>query len=129
MRRGRNIAEFDKRVQVLKRTRTRDARTGELVETWSKLGGEIWAAMHDGKSLERYVSQQKVAEVSHGWRFSYAAALLALTPDEHRLRYNAQEFDIHGVLEIQRRQGVMVLAMARGEGLTALDVPSNNPGD
>ena len=44
---------------------------------------------------------------------------VTLTPDEHRLRYNAQEFEVHGVLEIQRRQGVVVLSMARGEGLTA----------
>lgn len=128
MRKGLNPAEFDKRVQVLKRTRTRDPSSGEIVEGWAALGKPLWAAMDQGRALERYVSQQKVAEVSHGWRFRFAPGLLTLTPDEHRLRWNAQEFEVHGVLEIQRRQGVIVLSMARGEGLTAQGKPSTNPG-
>lgn len=128
MRKGRNIAEYDKRVQVLKRTRTRDPSSGELVEAWVPLGGLLWAALDEGRALERYASQQKIAEVSHGFRLGFAPALLALTPDEHRIRYNAQEFEIHGVLEIQRRQGVVVLAMARTEGLTAQGKPSTHPG-
>lgn len=128
MRKGRNIAEYDKRVQVLKRTRTRDPSSGELVESWSPLGKPLWAAMDEGRALERYVAQQKVGEVSHGFRFGFAPGLMTLTNDEHRLRYNAQEFEIHGVIEIQRRQGVVVLAMARTEGLTAQGKPSAHPG-
>lgn len=128
MRRGLNPADFDKRVQILVRSRVRDPSSGELVETFVALGKPLWASMLEGRALERYTAQQKVAEVSHGWRFRFAPGLLTLTPDQHRLRYNDQEFEIHGCLEIQRRQGVVVLSMARAEGLTAVGVPSAHPG-
>lgn len=129
MRKGLNPADFDKRVQVLKRTRTRDPSSGELVEAWVPLGAPLWSQMLEGRALERYASQQMVAEVSHGWRLRFAPGLLTLTPDQHRLRYNAQEFEIQGVLEIQRRQGVVVMTTARAEGLTAQGKPSAHPGD
>lgn len=128
MRRGLNPADFDKRVQVLVRSRVRDPSSGELVETFVALGKPLWAAMVEGRALERYTAQQKVAEVSHGWRLRWSPGLLTLTPDQHRLRYNDQEFEVHGCVEIQRRQGVVVLTMARTEGLTALGVPSDHPG-
>lgn len=128
MRKGLNPAAFDKRIQLLRRGRVRDPSSGELVEAFAPLGRPLWAELVEGRALERYASQQKIAEVSHGWRLRWAPGLLTLTPDEHRLRYNAQEFEIHGVLEIQRRQGVVVLSMARAEGLTAQGLPSIHPG-
>lgn len=114
--------KLDKKVQVQRRTKVRDPASGELVETWANLGLPLWAEKLEGRPLERYAAQQKIAEISTGWRLRWAPALITLTPDDHRLVYGSQTFDIKGLVEIQRRQGVVVLAMARGEGLTALGV-------
>lgn len=108
----------DKYVSVLKRTRVRDERSGELIETYASIG-EAWAQLVDGRGLERYASAQMIAEATCGFRFDWAPALLTLTPDEHRVRMGELEFEILGTAEIQRRQGVMVLCIARAEGLTA----------
>lgn len=115
MRAGR----LDKLVTLDKRTRTRDPASGELVDTWSPLG-EQWAEMLDGRAVERYGAAQKLAEVSVGFRLRWSPALLVLTPDEHRLRWEGFVYDVKGVVEIQRRQGVAVLCEARAEGLTAV---------
>lgn len=111
---------LDKRVTIQKRTRTRDTSTGELVDSWSDFARNVAAQKLEGKAAERYLSSQLAAEVTVAFRLRWAAGLLSLTPDGHRLVYNEQEFMIHGVVEIQRRQGVVVACMARGEGLNAL---------
>lgn len=119
-------ALLDKRVHIEKRTRTRDPGTGELVDSWASMG-EVWAEMMEGRVLERYTSAQKVAEIDVGYRMRYAPALLTLTPDEHRLRRGDLIYDIKGVVEIQRRRGVIAMCAARTEGLTAQGVPPEAP--
>lgn len=113
--RGGNL---DKLVTLQKRTRTRDPASGELVDAWTSLGDQ-WAEMLEGRALERYAAAQKVAEITVGFRLRWAPALLVLTPDEHRIAWNGFVYDIKGLVEIQRRQGVAALCAARTEGLTA----------
>ena len=115
-------AALDKRVGIDKRTRTRDASTGELVDSWTPSTAApngLWAQMLDVRATERYAASQEIAEVSAAYRLRWSPALLTLTPDEHRLTWNGFEFNIRGVVEIQRRQGVVVLCSARSEGRTA----------
>lgn len=114
MRRG----ALDKFVTIDKRTLVRDERSGELVETWAALGS-AWAQLVNGKALERYVSAQQLAEVECGFRMDFAPALLTLTPDGHRVTMGELAWDIKGVVEIQRRRGVLVLCIAPAAGLTA----------
>jgi head-tail adaptor len=124
MRAGR----LDKRVTIQRRTRTRDPASGELVDGWSDYARNIAAQKLEGRVLERYAGQQLLAVANVGFRLRYFPGLLTLTPDEHRLMYGRQEFLIHGVDEIQRRQGVVVYCSARAEGVTALGQPSVAPG-
>lgn len=114
--RGGNL---DQRVRIYARRRVRDPSTGEWTETWD-LMGEVWAERLDGKALERFATQQKVAEVECGFRMRYAPALMTITPDRHKLAWNGQDFEVLGVIPIQRRQGVAALCVARGEGRNAL---------
>lgn len=113
---------LDKLVTIQHRTQTRDQSTGELVDTWTTLGDQ-WAQKMEGAPLERYAAQQKIAEISTGFRMRYSPALLILTPDEHRLMIGEMIYDVKGVVEIQRREGVMVFTEARTEGLTAIGQP------
>lgn len=115
-------AALDKRVGIEVRARSRDASTGELVDSWatSPLAPQgLWAQMLDVRSTERYAASQEIAEVSAAYRLRWSPALLTLTPDEHRLTWNGFTFNIRGVVEIQRRQGVVVLCSGRAEGRTA----------
>lgn len=113
-------AALDKRVTILQRARVRDPASGELVDGWAALPpGEIWAQMLDVRATERYVASQEIAEVSAAFRLRWSPALLTLTPDQYRLTWNAFTYNIRGVVEIQRRQGVVVLCSARAEGRTA----------
>lgn len=112
--------KLDKLIVIRRRTRTRDPASGELVETWAPLGPAISAELVEGKALERYASQQKIAEVSVAFRLRWAPGLLTLTPDEHRISYGQFDYDVKGLVEIQRREGVVALCGARAEGLTAV---------
>lgn len=114
MRGGR----LDKRVTLWKRSRTRDPSSGELVAGWTRMG-DVWARAMPPTVLERHMSQQQVAEVTNGYEMRWAPALITLTPDEHRLSYGLLVYDIVGVGEIGRREGVSALCRARPEGLTA----------
>lgn len=113
-------AALDKRVTILQRARVRDTATGELVDGWAAMPpGELWAQMLDVRATERYVASQEIAEVTAAFRLRWSPGLLTLTPDQYRLTWNAFTYNIRGVVEIQRRQGVVVLCSARAEGRTA----------
>lgn len=109
---------LDRRIGILVRERARDASTGELVETWNLLG-EVWAEKLTERGLQRYVAERLVNEVETGWQMRWDPGLLDLTPDGHRVTENSFEFTIISQAEIGRRQGIVILAKARAEGLTA----------
>lgn len=108
---------LDRRIGIDKRVRTRDAATGELVESWVRLG-EIWAEKLTERGIQRYAAQQLLNEVETGWQMRFDPGLLDLTPDEHRLVENEHHFTVVQIVEVQRRQGIAVLAKARAEALT-----------
>lgn len=114
MRGGR----LDRRLTLWKRERVRDPKSGELVDGWTRMG-DLWARSMPASVLERHASQQKLAEVSQGYEMRWAPALITLTPDEHRVSYGHLVYDIVGVMEIGRREGVSAFCRARAEGLTA----------
>lgn len=90
---------LDRRIGIDVRVRTRDPKTGELVETWPRLG-EVWAEKLDERGIQRYVAQQLVNEVQTGWQLRFDPGLLDLTPDGHRLIENGHEFTILQIVEI-----------------------------
>jgi head-tail adaptor len=111
--------KLDRLVTLEARTFVRDTRTGEQVETWAPLG-DVWAEKLEGHVLERYTGTQKIAEATRGYRMRWANALLDLTSDGHRL-IHGQVWNVLGVQEIGRREGVLVQVNARTEGQPAAE--------
>ncbi len=101
---------LDRRVEVLVREELRDPLSGEPREVWARLA-EVWAEVLPGPGSERYGDQQRVATNATRFRIRYRDDVTPL----NRLRYRGREYDIHGVQEIGRREGLEVLAEARAE--------------
>lgn len=114
MRAGR----LDRRVTIQRATRTRDPSTGEQNDVWADLGA-AWAEKIEGRVLERYAASQKLAEAEVAFRMRWWPALLTLTAKATRLLYGEREFDILGVQELGRREGVIAFCVARADGTTA----------
>ena len=118
---------LDRIIWIDRRARVRDAASGELVPGWEALG-KVRAMKVEGAALaravgERWASDQRVSESDLAFRCRWNPALVNLTPDQHRIRYNQLECEILGMIEIGRREGVLVLCVARQEGLTAEGKP------
>jgi head-tail adaptor len=109
--------QLDRRLTIERRERARDPSTGELIETWVIMG-QIWAEKLTERGIQRYAAQQLLNEVETGWSMRWDPGLLDMTPDGHRVSENEHHFTVVQLVEIPRRQGIVVLGKARAEGLT-----------
>ena len=106
--------QLDRRVNLEVKTTSRDS-LGQPIETWSVVR-TLWAHRAEGsKVAERFGANQTYAMVTTVFRVGYFPALTTIAPDTHRLVFNGRAYNIHGVVEIGRKQGVELLCSARGE--------------
>lgn len=70
-----------------------------------------WAERLELRGDERYAATQMVAEADTRWRIRYRADL---TPID-RLSYAERIYDVTGVVEIGRREGLEIYSKARAE--------------
>lgn len=115
--------QLDKRIQIQKRDRVRSKKSGELVDGWTNIGTPIWAELVNQAAAERYVGRLEVSAATMHFRVRAQPGLLRLTPDKHRVVWNAMELNIRGITEIQRRQGALITCEGRAEGLTGEGKP------
>jgi SPP1 family predicted phage head-tail adaptor len=102
--------KLDRRLEVLVLEEQRDPLSGEARLAWALLA-TVWAEVLPGPGGERYGDQQRVATNATRFRIRYRDDVTPL----NRLRYRGREYDIHGVQEIGRREGLELLAEARAE--------------
>lgn len=105
MRAGR----LDRRIELQKNSPTQNT-AGEEVDNWTELY-TVWAEVIPVRGSERYASQQDAAVIEEKFRIRY---LSDITP-KNRILYNSRIYDIKGVLEIGRREGLEIHAKARAE--------------
>ena len=105
---------LDRRINLEAKTVARDG-LGQPKETWSVVR-RLWAQRVEGsKVAERYGANQTYAMVTTVFRVGYFPALTTVTVDTHRIVYNGKVYNIHGVVELGRKEGVELLCSARGE--------------
>lgn len=114
MRAGR----LDTRVTIWSRTVSADPKSNEQIETFKNLG-TVWAEELTPAAVERVAGNERVAEFSCAFKMRGGPALSTLTPDKHRISKGAFIFEIAGVIEVRRGQGVIALCKARAEGINA----------
>ena len=100
---------LDRRITLQRKTVTQD-EYGQEIETWTDLA-TVWAEKRDMKGSERWQAQQKVAEVETTWRIRWRDGITPLD----RLLDGDQVYDVTGVAEIGRREGLEITASARAE--------------
>lgn len=113
---------LDKRVTVQIRTRVQSPTSGEETEVWADLF-TVWMSRRDIRAGERWAGTQEVAETDASFRARWSAALLEVRPDTHRLVHRGRVFDIHGVADLGRLDGVEFACKARGEAAYGEDRP------
>lgn len=111
--------DLDRRVRIEKRTRTQ-APGGQEVETWAAVptgaaDNCVWMGKRDMRANERWAADQNVAQIETVFTAHWAPAFETIQPDTHRLVYRSRVYEIHGIREVGRREGVEIAAAARGE--------------
>ena len=103
--------EFDRRV-VLEEARESQDASGQKTETWVNTGA-VWAGVQPISSTERYGPQQFVAQSDTKFRLRFRPGV---TPRRTlRIRYAGRIYDIQGVIETGRREGLEIFARTRAE--------------
>ena len=111
MRAGR----LDRRLTIRRATRTQNA-LGETVETWADVA-TVWASKVDKATAEadaRGSGEARAATITTHFRIRWSTTTAAVTPLD-RVFVGGREFDVTGVREIGRREGVEIMATARAE--------------
>lgn len=108
----------DRRIRLQERQLTQGP-SGEEVESWISLG-LLWAGKRDMRADERWAANQLVAEISTVWTVNWFPAWETIGPDTHRLVYRDRIYEIHGLREIGRHEGIEIATAARAEASYAL---------
>ncbi len=100
--------EMDRFIRIEKNTPTRSA-SGDQVDSWAKFA-EVWAKKRDLKTAESLDADRDVAMVQTEFSIYWLEGVTA----SMRIVYDSATYDIEGVREIGRREGLAVIATARG---------------
>jgi SPP1 family predicted phage head-tail adaptor len=110
-----NAGVRDRRILLQTRTLT-TAASGEEVESWNDVQ-PLWARKRDMRAGERWTANQLVAEIETVWGINYFPGWDIIRPDTHRLIYRNRVYEIHGLREIGRHDGIEIASSARGEAV------------
>lgn len=104
--------KLDRRISILRASMSRNS-FNEQVATWEPIG-TVWAAAVPVMDAERLRAGETLA--SSKFRFTVRSSALTVTVDPRdRIVFGNRTFDINGVKEIGRKQGLEITATARAE--------------
>ena len=108
------IGELRHHIQIEQRSNTQDPDYGSQLDTWSAVKS-IWAKVEPIDAKEVFNTQNWTSVVTHAITVRYDA-LFADTrvAAAYRATYAGRIFNIHGVLNLDERNRVMVLAASEG---------------
>lgn len=115
---------LDRRITLERFTYTTDSGSGEQVKTWSTLA-TVWAAKRDVSDSERVASAEVSAEIGTRFQIRWDSSWSSLNPKD-RVVYDGLIYDIVGVKELGRREGLEISAIARAD-LFEDDTPVDGP--
>jgi SPP1 family predicted phage head-tail adaptor len=101
---------LDRRIVLQRYSLTRDD-LNNAVETWTTLA-TVWAEKLDISDRERVTAAQLGADITTRFRIRYSSAVAALNPKD-RVLYGGRTYDVMGVKEIGRREGLELTTAAR----------------
>lgn len=101
---------LDRRITIERYTETRDAFNNP-VQTWATLT-TVWAAVEHIRDSERWAAQEVGATATMRFQIRYSSTVADVSPLD-RVVYEGRAYDIAGVKEIGRREGLELTASAR----------------
>lgn len=104
-----NAGELDRRITLQRKTITVDSYGAETV-SWATLA-TVWGKKTDMRGAERYTAVQSIAEVDTKFVIRYRRGLNPVD----RIACEGRTYDVGGILEIGRHEGMEIHAKARAE--------------
>ncbi len=104
--------DLDRRITIEHYAETRDPFNNP-VKTWHALA-TVWTAKMDVSDSERLAAQEVGAEITTRFRIRWSPQVSNIDPQD-RVRFEGRIYDIVGVKEIGRRDGLEISAVARPE--------------
>ena len=102
-----NAGTLDRRITIQQRTDARDA-AGEPIPTWSTLA-EVWAKLESLQPYELAATQLTQAEKPVRFYIRHRTDV----DETMRVSWDGEEWDIEGISEIGRREGLALICKAR----------------
>jgi len=119
---------LDRRV-ILQRKTLSYSDSGQPIETWAAVGGERWASRNAIAGEERFTSETLNAKEQVEFRIRWSSDLAELQPTDRLIEPSDDAtispipprsiYDIIGVLEIGRREGLRVQTTRRVDTITS----------
>lgn len=103
---------LDRRVQFLRATLADDGLAS--AETWDDYGLPVWASKADISDGERWRAGEVAAHITTRFRVRWSQFTADITPKD-RLECEGRTYDITGIKEIGRREGIEITAAARAD--------------
>jgi SPP1 family predicted phage head-tail adaptor len=103
---------LDRRLQFRRATITDDGLAKS--ETWADHGSPVWAAKADVSDGERWRAGEVAAHITTRFRVRWSLFTAGITPKD-RLACEGRSYDITGIKEIGRREGLEITAAARAD--------------
>lgn len=104
---------LDRKITLERFNYTTDSGSGEQVKTWSALA-TVWASKRDVSDSERVASAEVSAEIGTRFQIRWDSSWSDLNPKD-RVVYDGRTYDIVGVKELGRREGLEISAKARAD--------------
>jgi SPP1 family predicted phage head-tail adaptor len=107
---------MDRRLAILQPTETTNS-SNEAVQTFAVLT-TVWAEKHDISDGEKLRAQEVGSSITTRFRIRWSEALSAMTPKwrvrlKGRTTAQDRDFEVTGLKEINRREGLEITATAR----------------
>jgi len=104
---GMRVGRMDRRITLQTNMPAQDAY-GEPIEAWSDIA-TVWASVAPKSATERFESDQEHAQAQTEFRVRWRAGIDAAD----RITYNGQVYDITGVIELGRREGLLITGVVK----------------
>lgn len=104
--------KLDRRITIQRATFTRNDM-GEQIPAWSTLA-TVWAEAKPVSDGERVKAREVSAEISMRFTIRWSTTVGGVNPKD-QVVYAGRTYDIVGVKEIGRREGIEISAMARAD--------------
>jgi SPP1 family predicted phage head-tail adaptor len=104
--------QLDRRVAVQRATTIANG-FNEPVATWGTVA-TVWARKRDVSDKERQQAGETAAEITTRFQVRYSGTLATLNPKD-RLVCDGRTYEIWGVKELGRREGLEISATARAD--------------